>query len=100
MSIFGITGVHLDDAGRMLRAAICGIDPASLQFVGIPTVMEAHEVASLLDSGDSIYAVFGLGDDLTLGPKFRYATYAGGEEGAELETDEPGQRLTDLVLIA
>jgi hypothetical protein len=97
MSIHGITGVHLDDNGRVLRATICAIDPATNKWVGSPAELKAHEIASMLHRGETVYGIFIVAGGTVHGPKFKYNIYPGGAEGIDLEDDVPGCRLEDLV---
>ncbi len=99
MSIFGITGVRLSPAGRVVRATICQIDPKTNTWIGRPNELDGSALASMVVKGDVLYSLFTVNNQRVIGPKFRHAVYAGGEESVELEEDVPGRRLGDLVLM-
>jgi hypothetical protein len=98
MSVFVITGVKLDDGGRVAEA-VCGrADTANNQYIGQPTTMLASDIASRIYGGDQAFSVISVDGHRVLGPQFRYVTYDHGREGIVLEEDA---RFTihDLVLI-
>jgi len=99
MSIFGITGVRLNDTGRVVSAAIIQIDPKTKKPIGPVRELDAPDLASMVVSGDLLYGIFDMDGQTVLGPKFRHAVYAGGAESIEFEEDVPGKRLGDLVLM-
>lgn len=99
MAIYGITGVKLSERGMVEKASICLVDPQTNQWLGRPTTMVSHELASLIYRGDEIYAIFAVDGHTVCGPKFRYVVYAGGRESIELAEDIEGRRLGNLVIM-
>jgi len=98
MALFGLTGVHLDEDGRILRARLQEADGATRTWLGEAIEREAHDVAELIARGDAIYAVFIVLGRTVLGPRFRIVADANGSEGIELESESLGLGVRDLLL--
>ncbi len=98
MSIYGITGVHVNELGRIVRARLQQIDGASNTWIGQPNEVEAHQVANQIATGDIIYSIFIVAGGIVHGPKFRLVVYPHGSDGIELEEDIEGRQVQDLVL--
>lgn len=90
MSVYGVTGVSLDEHGMVVEATISDDKPY---------LMSASDIASKIICGEEYRGVFLDDGRSVLGPKFKAVTLAGGHEGIVLEEDE---RFTidDLVRIA
>src|SRR5262249_36543552 len=98
MALFGLTGVHLDEDDRVLRARLQQADRATNTWIGDPFECDAHQVANMIATGDVIYAVFIVLGRTVLGRRFRVAAYPNGNEGIELESESPGLGARDLLL--
>ena len=98
MSIYAVTGVTLDESGRVTEAAVSMVDPGTRKTIGMGRQMMAHEVASLIHQGNKVCSVFITEGGTVLGPDFRYTQYGQGVEGIDLERHEEGKTLQDLVL--
>lgn len=98
MALYGLTAVHLNESGRVMRARMQRTDGATNSWVGQPGEFEAHEVANFIATGDDVFSIFIVPGGTVLGPKFRRVVYAGGTEGIELEAEVEGRRLQDLIL--
>ena len=98
MALFGLTGVHLDAEGRILRARLQEADGATNTWIGEPFECDAHEVANMIAIGNVIYAVFIVLGRTVLGPRFRIVAYPNGNEGIELESESLGLGARDLLL--
>jgi len=98
MALFGLTGVHLDEEGRILRARLQEADGATNTWVGEPFESDAHKVANLIATGHVVYAVFIVLGRGVLGPRFRVVVDPDGNEGIELEPASRGLGTRDLLL--
>jgi hypothetical protein len=98
MALYGLSGVHLDEQGRILRARLQQADGATNAWVGWPFEYEARQVANMIATGDVIYSVFIVLGRTVLGPRFRSVVYPNGDEGIELESETPGRGPADLLL--
>ena len=98
MALFGLTGVHLDEEGRIWRARLQEADGATNTWIGEPFEWGAHEVANKIAMGNVIYAVFIVLGRTVLGRRFRIVAYPNGNEGIELESESPGLGARDLLL--
>ena len=98
MALFGLTGVHLDEEGRILRARLQEADGATRTWLGDPFECDAREVANLIAIGNVIYAVFIVLGRTVLGQRFRIVAGPDGNEGIELESNGPGLGARDLLL--
>ena len=98
MALFGLTGVHLDEEGRILRARLQEADGATRTWLGDPFECDAREVANLIAIGNVIYAVFIVLGRTVLGQRFRVVADPDGNEGIELESNGPGLGTRDLLL--
>jgi len=98
MALYGLSGVRLDEAGRILRARLQQADGATSSWIGSPFECEALQVAKMIVMGDAVYAVFIVLGRTALGPKFRPVVYPSGVEGIELEAETPGRSARDLLL--
>ena len=90
MGLFGLTGVHIDGRGRVVKARMQRADGALNGWVGQPGEFEAHEVANMIVTGDDVYSIFITPGGTTAGPKFRRVVFEHGHEGIELEQDFQG----------
>ena len=97
MALYGLTGAHVNEEGRVERARMQRADGATNQWLGQPGEYEAYEVANLIATGDDIYSIFIVPGGTALGPKFRRVVYVNGAEGIELEEDIEGRRVQDLI---
>jgi len=101
MSIYGIYGAQLDINGHVLRAVIRQIDSKSKKWTGLPHVWEVTQIASLIVSGNTVFGIFNVRDDRMLetfrGPKLKRVVYFRGNVGVELEANELGRTVFDLV---
>lgn len=97
MAIYGLTGVHIGDKGRIERVRMQPVDGATNEWIGEPREFEAHEAANFIAVGDEIYSIFISEGDTVLGPKFKRATYENGVESIELQEDIEGKRIQDLL---
>lgn len=79
MSVYGVTGVSLDEHGRVIEATISDDKPYH---------MSASDIASKIICGEEYRGVFLVDDSAVLGPKFKAVTLTGGHEGIVLEEDE------------
>ncbi len=98
MSLYGITGVHINKNGHIDRARVQQIDGGNNSWIGQPGEYEAHEVANMIVMGEVVYSIFIIPGGTVHGPKFRNVVYDLGTEGIELEQDIEGRRAQDLVL--
>ena len=98
MALFGLTGVHLDEDGRITRARLQEADRATRRWIGDPFECEAHDVANLIAIGNVIYAVFIVLGRTVLGQRFRIVAGPDGDQGIELESEGSGLGARDLLL--
>jgi hypothetical protein len=98
MALFGLTGVHLDEESRILRARLQEADGATRTWIGEAIECDAREVADLITVGNVIYAVFIVLGRTVLGPRFRTVAYPNGNPGIELESESAGLGVRDLLL--
>lgn len=98
MALYGLTGVHINQKGRVVRARMQRIDGATNAWIGQPGEFEAHDVANMIVTGDTVYGIFIIPGGTVHGPKFRRVVYEHGVEGIELEQDVEERRIQDLVL--
>lgn len=98
MAIYGLTAVHLDAQGNVVRARMQPINGSTNQWVGIPGEFEAADIANNIATGDVVNAIFIVtGGGTVSGPNFRRVVFSNGTEGIELEQDLPGRRVQDLI---
>jgi hypothetical protein len=98
MGLFGLSGVHLDEEGRILRARLQKADGATNTWIGEPFESDASEVAKLIALDNVIHAVFIVLGRTVLGPRLRVVAYPDGNEGIELESEQRGLGVRDLLL--
>jgi hypothetical protein len=98
MALYGLTGVHINQRGRVVRARMQRADGATNTWLGQPGEFEAHEIANLIATGDEVYGVFIVPGGTALGPKFHSVVFEHGTEGIEIEQDVEGRRIQDLIL--
>ena len=98
MALYGLTGVHLDSEGRILRARLQEANGATSTWVGEPIECDAREVANMIAMGNVIYAVYIVLGRTVLGQRFRIVAGPNGNEGIGLESDGPGLGARDLLL--
>jgi len=98
MALFGLSGVHLDEDGRVVRARLQEADGATGRWIGDAFECDAREVANMIAIGNVIYAVFIVLGRTVLGQRFRIVADANGNQGIELESDGPGLGVRDLLL--
>jgi hypothetical protein len=98
MALYGLTGVHLDEEDRILRARLQEADGATRTWIGDAFECDAREVVKMIASGDVIYAVFIVLGRTVLGPRFRSVADANGNDGIELESESLGLGVRDLLL--
>jgi hypothetical protein len=98
MALFGLTGVHLDEENRIVRARLQEADGATRMWIGDAFERDAQEVAKLIAAGNVIYAVFIVLGRTVLGPRFHVVAGANGNEGIELESESLGLGVRDLLL--
>lgn len=97
MSRYGVTAIHIDDQGRIVRVRMQAMNADPLRLVGEEREYAAHEAAGLISVGDTIISFFPvLGGGTIPGPKFKLAVYAHGVEGIELSEDVAGFQLQDM----
>jgi len=97
MAIYGLTAVHLDAQGTVVRARMQPLDGATNQWAGQPGEFEAADIANHIAIGDVVCGIFIVIGGTVSGSKFRRVVHADGTEGIELEQDLSGRRVQDLI---
>jgi hypothetical protein len=102
MTLYTVTGVTLDDGGRVLNVAATLTDGATNKAIGRPGVLDSGHVAKLIGGGATVQAVF-IHEDSGMsvaGQNFRPVTFNDGTEGIELEPQDGGRTVHDLVQLS
>ena len=101
MSVYGIYGAQLDMYGRVVRAVVRQIDLKTNKWKGLPRVWEVNQIASLIAHGDTVFGIFHSRDSHVKGtvhaPKLKRVVYFSGVVGVDLEENEFGRTVHDLV---
>ena len=58
MALYGLTSVHINNHGRVVRVVMQGVNGATNEWLGQPAEFEADEVANLIALGDEVFSIF------------------------------------------
>lgn len=98
MALYGLTGVSLNEQGRVTWATMQQANGSTNAWIGYPYEYQANEIAERIAGGDIVYSIFLIPGGTVLGPKLRNIVFPDGSNGIELEESIPGRRLPDLIL--
>lgn len=100
MSIYGVTGVRLDNKGVVSRVQLCQVNPMTDEWIGQAREMDAHDAADMILQGNRLISIFIVKEHggTVPGADFRYASDEHGRETIELDHESEGKALADLVL--